>query len=322
MIIPLHKIFGQAYREGNPDAGGGSAGILDTPPVDNTTPPPAAPVDTPPADEPPQPFYTAVPDDWRTQLVDSMGLDDEGKASAVKMLERVTDLKSLGKNYFEAQNKIRSGLAQNTNVLADDATPEQVAEWREANGVPETPEGYELALDDGLVLGEEDNRIMGEVFKAAHGMNLSTDQMSQLTNAMLGAREAEAQAFIQQDGLDTQTAQRQLQDTWGPDYQTNLNMINGLVEQLPESIRDDFKSARLANGQALFNSPEVAVFLADVARKLNPAGTVVPNSNNPTQAITDEIKALEKRMGTDEWFKDSAAQKRYQDLVTAKGNMR
>ena len=139
---------------------------------------------------------------------------------------------------------------------------------------------------------------------------------------MRHARLDEEDLQLNQDGIDTQTTQRQLKDAWGSDFQTNLNMMKGLANQLPESVREDFLNARLANGQALFNSPEFAIFMADIARKLNPAGTVVPNSNNPTQAISDEIKTLEAKMGTDEWFKDIDSQNRLQSLYTAAEGMK
>ena len=163
---------------------------------------------------------------------------------------------------------------------------------------------------------------MEGVFNIAHANNLPANVMSQMTNAMLKGREMEQQAREQQDGLDRQTAERQLQDTWGGDYQTNLNAMSGLLNQLPESVRDAFMNGRLANGQALLNSPEVAVFLTDIARKVNPSATVVPNSANPMQTINDEINALESKMGTPEWYKDTAAQQRYQQLIDARENMK
>lgn len=312
MIINKNWL-GRVYRNDDPADDGGTP-----PPAD-----PPAPNDDHAPNDPPAPFYDALPDDWRTQVVGSMGIEDEAeREKAENMLNRVTDFKSFAKNYVEAQQKIRSGLKDDSGQLPEGATEEQVKEWREANGVPESPEAYELALDDGLVLGDDDKRIMGEVFKDAHSMNLSTDQMSKLTNSMMRARQTEEQAMVQQDGIDTQTTERQLRDAWGQDYETNINAIKGFASKLPESIRDDFLSARLANGQALFANAEASMFFADMARQLDPAGTVVPNSNNPVQSINDEITKLESQMGTDAWYKDNASQKRYQDLVTARDRMK
>ena len=295
-------------------------------PVPEPTPEPS-PVPTPvnpepePTPEPSDKFYANLPDDWREQSVASLGIEDEAEqAKRVEQLKRLPDFNTLIKNYFEQEKTISEGLKPQYG-LPEGATEEQVAEYREANGIPESPDKYELELGDGLVMSEEDTRIAGEVFKVAHEENLSASTMSKLNNAMLAARVKEEEAIRAQDGVDSQTAIRQLKETWGPDHQINLNITEGLLQQLPESVRDDFMSARLANGKALFNSPEVAVFFADIARKVNPAATVVPNTNNPVGTINEEIKKLESEMGTPEWFKDTDKQKRYQELVDAREGM-
>jgi len=172
------------------------------------------------------------------------------------------------------------------------------------------------------VLGDVDKRIMGEVYKVAHENNISGDVMGKLTNAMMDSRQTENDAMLAQDGVDEQTSTRITKELWGSDYQTNVNMISSMVAKLPENVRDSFQNARLANGQALFNSPEMLSFFSTVARTLDPAGTVVPNSNNPTQSITDEIKALEARMSDDDWFADTKAQDRLRKLYTAEEGMK
>lgn len=263
--------------------------------------------------EPTPGYFQTVPDDWRSQIAG-------GDEKRLGQLERYSTLDDVFKAGFEAQDRIRKG--EISNGLPDNPTDEQSAAWREANGVPAEVGGYELSLDEGLVLGEDDNRIMEGVYEAAHNAGVSTDTMSQITNAMLKGREAEYQATLAQDGMDQQTTDRMLKDTWGGDFETNVNMVKGLVSsQFPDSIREALESARLADGKALFNSPEVMVAFADMARKINPAATVVPGANNPTQAIDDEIKTLEGRMGDKEWFSDKDAQARYRSLIDARGRM-
>jgi hypothetical protein len=310
----------QVFRSPDPDGGGGDPAPVADPaspaPTIMSDPAPAPSADPAPSD----PFYKSIPETWRNELVDSLGLEGDDATKRLAQLGRVTDMQSFTKNYFEAQDKIREGVKP--VGLGENPTDEQIAEYRETNGIPDSAEGYGDALEEGLVLGDTDSRIMDEVFKVAHDLNIPSDQMGQLTNAMLTARAAEEQQIVQQDGLDTQNTRTMLNEQWGADYQTNINMIQGLTQQLPESIRDDFMNARMADGRAMFNSPEVAQFFADVARKVNPAGTVVPNSANPTEAIDSEITKLEARMGTDEWHKDSKAQQRYLDLITAQDNMR
>ena len=263
-------------------------------------------------------YFNTTPDTWRTDLISQAGFEGDDAAKRLGQLERMPDLKTLTKSFFDAQDKIRKG--EISSGLPENPTEEQLNEWRTANGVPVEP-NYELTLGDGLELAPEDQEIFNEVFQSAHAGNVNTDTMNQMTTAYLKGRQALEEKMTAQDGIDSQQGKEVLKTAWKGDYETNLNMINGLFNQMPEAVRDEFLGSRMANGKGMMNSPEVLEFFAQISRKVNPAGTVVPNANNPVQAIDDEIKKLEERMGSPEWYKDQGAQKRYQDLITAKQNM-
>ena len=275
------------------------------PPAD--PPPNDPPADPPPADPPPA-YFKSMPDDWRSQLAG----DDEKR---LKQLERVSDMDGLVNNYFSAQDMIRKG--ELSNGLPENPTDDQLSQWREANGVPETFDKYETSVE----LSERDARVFGKVNEVAHGHNISSAAMDDITKAIVGGMEAEEQAVREEDGIHQQTTERQLKETWQGDYQTNINMVQGLLSTLPEEIREEFSSARLMDGRAVFNSPEIMVFFSDMARKLDPSGTVVPNSANPVQTINDEIAALEARMGEDNWHKDLVANNRLVQLYEAQDKM-
>ncbi len=265
-------------------------------------------------------FFGTAPEDWRDQALGKAGFEPGDEFDkAKKQLDRVSDFGVFTKNYLSAQEKIRSG--EISNGLPENPTDEQMADYRLAHGVPETAADYQLSLDEGLVLGEADEAVMGSVYEVAHASNVSNETLSAMTNAMLQSRQAEADARVSQDGIDAQLTNQQLKEAWGGDDQANRNMITGLLNQLPESIKDPFMNARLPDGKAVFNSPEVMVAMAEWARKLNPAATVVPNSNNPMQSMNDEIKELESRMGTDEWYKDTEANNRLEALYNARNGM-
>ena len=269
-----------------------------------------------------KPYFSEMPEDWRDQIVQSTGMtkDDEGYEARLNQLSRVSDIGSFAKIHFDAQDKIRKGLI--SSGLPDDATEEQLQSYREANGIPETPADYKLDLAEGLVLSDKDEGLMSSVYDFAHGKNLDSGTVSGLANIVLMANQAENQRVIDQDGVDKIATNKMLKETWGPNAETNTNLVRGLVNQLPEGIQEHFASARMSDGRALFNSPEVMVSMAEWAAKINPSATVVPNSNNPMQTINDEIATLEKRMGEPGWHKDTKAQKRYQALVNAQTDMK
>ena len=252
-------------------------------------------------------------DNWR----ESIAGDDE---ALLNVLKRHKDLRSVLKSGWEAQQKIRRGEV--SNGLPENPTDEQLAAWRQANGVPESADKYELDIEEGLVLGEVDTRILQEVQAAAHRENIPAAALSKITNAFLHGRQQEQEALQAQDGLHQQQATRQLKEAWGQDFQANVNLAKMFLSQLPEEVRDNVASARMADGRALFNSPEVLDYIAEHMRKIAPAATLVPNSSNPLQSINEEIKRLEDRMGTPEWYKDDAAQKRYRDLIEAREGMK
>ena len=260
-------------------------------------------------------YFDSTPEDWREQIAG----DDTAQ---LNQLKRMPDFNAFTKNYFESQNKIRTGQIEPLQAPGEDATPEQVTEYRTLMGVPETVDGYEVQLADGLVVGERDKPIMTAVYEAAHAANVPTAAVTHLANAMFHAREVEAQSAAAQQEQHKVDAVSVLKDTWKGDYNGNIGVItNVIINSLPEAVREQFTNAVMPDGRALFNSPEVLVAMADWARKIDPAATLVPNSPNAVKTMDNEIKALEDRMGTSEWFKDQAAQDRYQELVAAKQRM-
>jgi len=310
--------------------GGEGGGGLEEPvttPLTSADPAPAAaevpaeapaPTEAPAATEAPtteeiKSWNKTAPEDWREQLANG----DEKK---LNMLKRITDFDKFTESYFNAQDKIRAG--ETSNGLPDNPTEEQLTAYREANNIPKSAEEYALALEEGLVLGEHDERIMKGVYEVAHKNNLSNDAISELTTAMLKGREMESQGLIKQDGLDMQQSTAMLRDAWGQDYEMNIGLVQGVLQGLPETVRDSFANARLADGTAVFNSPEMMNFFADAARAINPAATVVPAGNgNPMQAVTGRIAELEGKMGEAGWHKDANSQQELLRLYDARDRM-
>lgn len=293
---------------------------------DDQAPAPTALDGGTPAALPPAPtgdpvsWIDSTPDDWRNVLAtNSEGVVDDGRLT---QLGRVSNINGLVDNYFAAQDKIRTGQIEAAATPDEHSTDEQWATFRADQGIPAKAEEYSVALDEGLVLGEEDNEVLGNVYPVAHALNLSGDAVSKLTNAMLEGQAQQYHALeIQQEGWRKE-ADSQVRTAWKGDYEVNKNLIVGtLLNGLPESVRENFAHATMADGRKVMNSPEMLIALADWARKLSPAATVVPNSANPMQAIQDEVAALEARMGTPEWFKDKASQDRYIQLIDARNNL-
>ncbi len=274
--------------------------------------PAPAPADPAPAD--PAPAPAPADDDWRKVLAG----DDEKMMGRLSRYSTQNDAIKAG---LEAQDKLRT---TRSNTLPNNATDEQLAEYREQNGIPATFGEYDIALDDGLVIGEDDKAMVDSVLEAMHGTNATQDQVKSVLNAYYAGQEAQIEAIGEKDNNDKNTALDALKDEWGPDFNGNKNALQSLINQIPEGSREGFLNARMADGTAMLNDPGMLMFLADISRKTNPAATVVPNAENPGQVIASEKKEIEGWMQTNDakYWKDEAVQDRYRKLLTAEDGMK
>lgn len=242
-----------------------------------------------------------------------------GDEKILNRLSRYSTLEEAIKAGVEAQNKIGSIKKQPT--ISADSTPEEVAEYRKANGIPDTPGGYEINLGDGLVLGDADKPIADEFLKVAHEHNLTPRAVNAIIAQHLRLQD---QAVQQQEDQDIQdrtatTAALTSNDMWGREARLNANLIHNMLETAPPGVKEGMLHARLPNGKLIGNDVEFMQWLASTARAINPYATVVPANGMDAVATVDaEIKAIEAKMGTPEYYKDEQMQERYRQLISMK----
>ena len=265
---------------GNPDPAPVDPGNPDPGPTDpgNPDPGPADPGNPDPA--PGEPFFQALPDDWRSQLAG----EDEKKLNLLGRYNSITDVVEALQS---AREKISKGIAPG---LPENPTDEQIAEYRAQLGVPESPDQYEIKLEDGLQLGDMGEESLKSVLEAAHKNNVPADAVNDLVNTWVKTQQQQLEKIIQQDGLDEQQANQLLKESWGGDYEVNMNLVTNLVNRLPENIRESFANARMADGKALMNTPEVLQFFADLSREINPLAGIPGADVNPGGTVNEIIE--------------------------------
>ncbi len=256
--------------------------------------------------------------DWRKEAAKEGDTVDEKRAQA---LARYNDLPSVAKALVEAQNKIRSG--ELAKPLAADAKPEEVKAWREANGIPLEPKGYFEKLPDGLVIGAEDQPIFDKYAQLWHQHNLPPAAAHAMTKAYYDDLTQMKALEAKVDREDSQKAITALRAKMGPDYDTNMSILNNWVEGMPADLKSVFMDATLGDGTRLFNSPAALEFLMGQARKLNPAAHLLPaGGEGNIKSIDTELATLKGLMGdkNSKYWKgpeSAALQKKYRDLTEA-----
>ncbi len=310
----FRNLFLKYYAEAGDQGGAGGAPATGAEPVQEPAQQPAsAPssnVLNAPEKEPvqaPQKF----PDNWRDQLA-----GDDAKYR--KQLERFATPEALAKSFKELHAKISSGELKAAK-LPDKPTDEELANWRKENGVPDKSDDYLEGLPSGIVFDDADKARVGSFLAEMHGKNVSKDHVQAAIEWNQRQIEQEMVERHERNQAAQQSTEDELRQEWGPEYRRNINLINGMLEGLPQDAKELFLGAQTADGVSIFNNPGVAKFFVDLARQVNPVGTVVPGASN-VSAIDTEIEQIEKVMKENRtaYNKDSKMQDRYMQLLEAK----
>ena len=281
--------------------------------VDTKTVPTGAPAPTL-ADSPAEPEPTEArssapadwPDDWREKA-------SGGDTKKLSRLSRYTSPQALADALINAQNRISAGDLKPT--VGKDATPEELTAFREAHGIPETPEKYDLG---GYEVPELDKPLVEQFLTSAHAVNMTPDQVKRSLEAYSEISEQSRNERLAQDERIKTEAEDKLRGEWGPEYRVNLNLLQNLLSSAPEGLSDKLLHGRLADGTPIGSSVEALQFFVNLERERNPAGVVTPASAATTsQSVAEEKAKIEKVMREDRtsYNRDQKMQDRYLQLI-------
>ena len=145
----------------------------------------------------------------------------------------ITDL--IG-GYANAEKAIS---AKKLTPPGENATPEQVAEWRKLVGAPDKPDGYGPLKPEKLPAGAEWNdELAGKLAEIGHKHHLPKAALADLVALNLSAQEAAAQ----KNGADADAYVAQqteaLKKEWGQGYEENLAQSVKAAKLLGVDITD------------------------------------------------------------------------------------
>lgn len=266
-----------------------------------------------------QPPAAPIKEDWADIRARIAG-DDE---KLNKRLSRYSTLDDYIKAGYEAQNKL-SSIKAVTPPTAE-STPEEVAEYRKAMNVPENPDGYDIKLPDGLVLGDADKPIADKFMAIAHKNNLPGNVVNEIIAQQLQLQEEAIDAQLAADAEGHNAAMETLRspEVWGSEFNKNRNMINNLLNSAPNGVGEMIQGARLPDGSPLADNVDVLVWLNGISRTLNPTATLTDgNRTLSTDQMTSELNTLKDLMGdhNSKYWKGAGApamQARFLELTKA-----
>ncbi len=246
--------------------------------------PASAPPPAPPAggDAPPPAPPTNPPAQW----VGEDGKFTEGWADRLPpeyadyklTAARHQSLPDLVKAYHNARQEIsKKGIIP----INEKSTPEQIAEYRKATGVPETPEGYGLKpenLPEGMEWSAATEKKFAEI---AHQHNIPAPAMKALAAAQVAIDQQRMSEAINMAKENLEAGRNALRDEWKGEYAGNI----ALAERAAKTVGLDVNSPGLTD-------PNVVKALARMANMMSEDKLVKGDTSpmaHPGRARADAI---------------------------------
>lgn len=259
-----------------------------------------------------------VEPDWREDWLDKMAGQDE---KAKNILGRYASPKAVAEALVAAQKKISSYKPQ--VELPQNPTEEDIKNYRKAYNIPDEPKGYDIKLDNGLIIGEEDQVIVDKFLERAHARNAKPSEIKATLQDYFETQQAQTQEITRRLDAQRQEAEDELRAEWGGNYRQNANIINNFVTNKFGEQSENVLNAVLADGTLLKNNPKVIRQFLNLAQEIDPVATI-GRAGMDANSIDQEIAQIEQTMKTDNraYFNDKSMVKKYEDLITAREKMK
>jgi hypothetical protein len=255
-----------------------------------------------------------------------------GDAAFEKTLERYASPQAFAEAHRALVAKVSSGeFKAVAKPPPENATPEQLAEWKKEQGLPLEAKGYveAIKLPAGQVLGEADKPLIDNFAATALAQNMPASAVNFAVNWYYANQAEQAKARATADHDLMAASQAELEKEWGPAFTENQNRM-ALLAEGNEAVYSTIVNARTADGKVLGNTAEFNRFLTQISRMVYPSYTpTVPGSELGGQSIETEMKQIESIMGDPRSAYNeknssgqltpaaNAMQARYRDLVNA-----
>jgi hypothetical protein len=207
------------------------------------------------------------PADWRERNARAIaGKDEKLFEKTLAKLKRFVSPENVTKWGFEADAKIRSGQFKRT-APGEDATPEELAEWRKEAGIPDTPDKYEIGMPGGAEPSEADKAVLDHFKGVFHKHNIPPAEAKGLVDDFY-AHQAELAAARREAARDTLINNRAaLKSEFGADYGRNVALAKSWLDGVAggEEGRNTLANLPLADGTTLGDNPAFVKLVVQAA---------------------------------------------------------
>lgn len=248
---------------------------------------------------------------WREPFV------PEGDEEFGKQMERFGAPSDFGKSFREQQATLSSN--KQAVPLGEDATDDDIKNFRKVNELPAEVSDYLKDLPDGLILGEEDIPVAEVFMEVLHNEYAPAKTGHALIGAYNKFQEEVQAAEAEMDTTQSNETTDTLRKDWGSDYRANINIVHAFMEKtFGKEAKEQLLHGRYQDGRGFLNDVNVLKGFAEIARKMDPLAPIIPSDTSAVTTLNDEIAGLEKlmRKRSSEYWKGPDAEKNQARLRT------
>lgn len=255
------------------------------------------------------------PEDWRERIA-------AGDEKYLGELKRYASPDAFGKSVRELRKKL-SERAPAAAKLPEKPTPEELTAYREANGIPAEPAGYEPPEIDGYEWDDADRAVLDEFFIYAHERDLPQASVNASLEWYIDRLKAGKESTHTRDAEFRKSTEDELRSEYAADYRGNMTLYKRIITD-PEVFKDDFHEqllgARLPDGTRVANHPQFARFMIESARsRYGDGGMIAPDTSAKMTSRADEIRKIMKTDMTRYWAEGLDKELNEIEMKTGKG---
>lgn len=216
-----------------------------------------------------------------------------GDEKLLKELNKYKNLADVVKSKVELQSQFSK--TRPIPQLPKDATPEQIKEYREAAGIPETWDKYDTTLDKGLVIGEVDKPIVDAYLQKFHEANLRPDEVKKVLQIHFEHQQQQMTEALKLAEQHEQQTVSSLKEQLGHRYEESLlKTTSFLKETLGDETLEKLRQSVAPDGTFILNDPKILNYFVEASQKRYGNPTPPPSEGAKYTSILTRKAELEK----------------------------
>jgi len=241
---------------------------------------------------------------WRDQVK-----DEDGKKFAADS----TDINHLVKRAVDLRKQVSNAIIR----PGKDAKPEQIAAYKKALGVPESPDDYPFPALPKEQLTDEVKASRKAWAEQFHKLNISKDAATTLFKTLDEEVKKVETAQVAADKAFAQSQDDKLKAEWKDDYDSNKTLANRAFKEIADRSGvnlEELIKIEMKDGRFLMDRADIVRLFATIGREMA-EGTLGPALTDAERDTLDEqIGSLRKRIAEAQREGNSKlANKLYQD---------